>query len=417
MLDMIIRPIRVKHSFINFVCMACSRALPVAAVTVEIALAKTIGDNQTEATGDNPASELLLDADPRLAKALGRALSLNELKTWAGLPEPRRAKALQRITALDRYRAEGSELSAKQAAMEAGVKLGRFYQMARAWSANRSLESLGAYVSATKPRSSLKPHVNQALMAVVKQVVEAQSNQGNSIATLAKKLGAASNLPAKDVPSANTLRAFIEREQRRRRNTKLAGTQVLFDLSATSLLRDDGRPHVAFLAIDDGTGLILGHAIGLAEESRAGYQAAAQNSLSRILAALRAKTIWSETMERSQIVPGVDAPAIASMSSRIKGEIGGAAPQLTAEDKQGGYIRRHTGLKLGSIRMLPSRTGAAPSAMKMTKGGELNVTDAFARMEVAVTEHNAGLLLKLAIEGDAAPPGKLIRMLEMIAAA
>jgi hypothetical protein len=374
--------------------------------------------NDKDATSGNTATDnaLLLDADPRLVAALGTALSLEDLRIWAGMPEPRRVTALQRIKVLDQYCAEPGEITAQRAAMDAGVTLSRFYQMARIWPEKRLLSSLGTYALVTKPRAGLKPHQKSALQAVVKQVVEAEANQGDSIAALARKLGQASKLPADDVPSKNTLRVFIESEQRRLRETSLAGREILFDLSATSLPRGDGLPHVVFLVIDGGTSLILGHAIGLAEESAAGYRTAAGVCLSHIPAVLQGKNIWSEKMERSRIVPGADASDIGAISSKIALRMGDVSPKLTAVDAQGEYIRHHLGLRLGYVRLFPSRTILTEASANEIKGVELDTATAFARVSVAVAEHNATLVEALELDGDADPPGELMRLLEMMAA-
>jgi hypothetical protein len=371
---------------------------------------------ETGATGGGIAADpaLLLEEDPRLAKALGDAMSPEELKIWVGMPEPRRVKALQRIKALDRYVLK-SEITAALAAEQAGVKLGRFYQMARAWSDKRSLGSLGAYASATKPRVGLKPHQNAALYAAVKRVVTAKANQGDSIAALARKLGEASNLPSEEVPAQNTLRVFIEREKRRLRDASLAGTEIQFDLSATSLRRSDGLYHVVFLVLDGGTGLILGHSVGLSEESALGYGAAAKDSLVRIPAVVGVRNIWADEMKRSQLVPGSDTHRIGAITSQIKIHLGGVAPQLTDEDAQGRYIRHHLGLKLGSVRLNPARTIAAAPAEGAVKGAVIDAVDAFSRIELAVAEHNAALLATLALDGEPDPPGELLHLLEMMA--
>lgn len=369
----------------------------------------------TDLTGA-PDAKLALGTDPRLVAALGPELSARDLEIWAGMPASRRMKALQRIGALDRYFAEAPDVAAKAAAIEAGVTLSRFYQMARAWAVKRSLSNLGTYALVVKPRAGLKPFQISALEAVVGDVIGAKANQTDSIAALARKLGKASNLKPDEVPSKNTLRGFIEREQRRRRDAKLAGTEVLFDLSATSLHRCNGQPHVAFFLIDGGTGLILGHAIGVAEESAAGYRDAAHASLNLILPVLRGRAIWSKEFKRAQMVTGADVPELVTMIARIGGEMDGVCPTLTEEDRQGRYIREHLGLRLSSVRLLPAQTIPDEASAVEIKGVELDTTTAFARTSVAVVEHNAAVLAALDLKGDVNPPDELIKFLNTIAA-
>ena len=361
------------------------------------------------------SSALHPEPDPRLVAALGPEISLEDLTNWAVMPEYRRMTALKRIEVLDRYWAEGNGFAGPQAAAELGITDGRFYQMARIWREKRSLGGLGTYGLVTKQRAGLKPHQKSALLAVVRQVVEAGADRGDSIAAMARELGQASKLAADDVPSKNTLRVFIENERRRLRDNQLAGTVVLFDLSATSLCRSDGLPHVVFLVIDDGTGLILGHAIGLAEESAAGFRAAASVSLSHIATVLHRRNIWSQRMERFSIVPGADASDIYEISSTITAQMSDVSPVVTAQGAQGRYIRHHLGLRLGSVRLLPSRTITSGTLANDTKGLELDTANAFARVGAAVAEYNATLLAGLELDGDAAPPGELLRILETMA--
>lgn len=366
--------------------------------------------------GDETATsaELPFDADPRLVALLGTALSSEELNVWAGMPEPRRLKALQRIKALDRYCDEGSEITAKQAAIEAGVTLNRFYQMARVWPGNRLLSSVGAYGLVVKPRAGLKPHQNSSLQAVIRQVIEADANQGDSIAALARKLGQASNLPPESLPSKNTLRVFIEIEQRRRRDIRLAGAEVLFDLSATSLRRSDGRPHVAFFVIDGGTSLILGYATGVAERSAAGYSAAASMSLSQITTVPWFGSIWSNGLKRAYIVPGPDEADVATIISRLDEKMGVVSLELDSKGTRGQYIRRHLGLRLGSVRLLPSRTIPATTATGGVNGVELDGVAASSRIAIEVAEHNATILRSLNLKGKDNPPEDLVGLFQSI---
>lgn len=350
----------------------------------------------------------LLAPDPRITKALG-TLDSEHAKLWAGMPEEQRKKALQRIAALDRYCAEGSELSAKQAAADAGLKLGRFYQIARRWRSDRSLPSLGATVSATWPRQRLPSAVTNALQAVVSRVVEANPN--TSVEKLSNKLAIASGLPADSIPNRNTLRLFVDRELRRRQQRSLAGADLLFDLCATSLLRPDGQRHFVFLLIDKGTRLILGHAEGELSDSVTGYRAAAKDALRRLSDHLSQAQIWSVRMEQPNMVPGTDHSALRSILDQVSVELGAAVPQLALESSQGVYIRRHLGLKLGTVQLTPGRTSPPKEERAPIP---LSLADAHSRIEVAVAEHNESVLLDFSLTGEPEPPGELVRMLELM---
>lgn len=351
---------------------------------------------------------LLLPPDSRIARAIGH-LDSDQAKLWAGMTADQRAKALQRIAALDRYCAEGSDLSAKQAAADAGVQLGRFYQMARRWRNDRSLHSIGAYASATRPRQRIAPDVTNALQAVVSRVVDADA--GASVAKLSDRLAAASGLPAESIPTRNTLRLFIERELRRRQQRSLAGAALLFDLSATSLLRSDGQSHFVFLLIDKGSRLILGHAEGERSDSVSGYRAAAKDALQRLSEHLAKMDIWSARMDQPNMIPGTDGDALRSTLDNVGAELGSAAPQLAVESSQGVYIRRQLGLKLGTVRLMPGRTSPLKTE---TAPNSYSLSEAHARIEVAVAEHNEAALQEFSLKGEAEPPGELVRMLELM---
>lgn len=362
------------------------------------------------------AAVSLLDSDPRLIAALGPTLSLEDLKIWAGMPETRRAAALQRIAVLDEYCARINDISAKSAAIKAGVTLGRFYQIARVWPEKRLLSSLGAYALVAKPRAGLKPHQKIALHDVVAQVIKADANQGDSIAELARKLGKASKLSVNDIPSKNTLRSFIEKELRQLRNTGLAGSEIVFDLSATSLRRYDNLPHVVFLAIDAGTGIILGHAIGCAKENALGYKSAASAALKTITEITGRKSIWARKFERCQMAIALDLPDMEKMSAQIKSRTGAMLFESAADVSHGHFIRQHLGLNLGLIRLMPSRTISTRALGNGLKGVVLDAATASARVGIAVEEHNAALISTLGLDGDADPPDELIEMLAMMAA-
>ncbi len=344
----------------------------------------------------------------KLEGFFGKPVPDAELEIWAAIPPSKRDKALQRLVALDRHARADGAVSAKQAAQEAGVTLGRFYQMARAWSEKRSLASVGAFASTTQTRQRIEPEVAQALQAAVVEIVAANPN--DSVAALVRRL--AEQTGAKKAP--NTLRPFVERELRRIEQKGLAGQEIQFDCTATSLRRVDGSHHVAFLVIDAGSSMIIGHSIGDVSSSAAGYAAAAADSRSRILKGLLPRNIWAAATERSQLVPGTDVEALAALSGNIRNELGGVAPQLLRAGSYGRYARQQFSLKIGPIRLLPNRTveNAPPTEWKAADG--LSASDAQARMELAVSAHNGEVLSGFSGCGAAEAPGEMIRLLELV---
>ena len=331
---------------------------------------------------------------------------------WAGLNEAQREKTIQRIKALNRYLDPKDDISAKQAAADAGVKLNRFYQLARAWKDERSMRTVGARALPSINRQKLKPAYANALQAVVKSVV-ANAQKSESINSLARKLGKASGL-AKP-PVLNTLRKFIEKEQRRQRRETSAGTELLFDLSASSFVGPDGHPYVIFLVIDRATGIILGHSSGSGDNSVAGYQGAAANARWRMSTPALQLSIWSDRFERAQFVPGSDVDELVCIVSQLAAAINRTSIQPTSQGKSGQYIRRHVGLKIGTIRLAPARTFTAAADTQENNGPCLSLDEAFAKTELAVTAYNAEILSSATCNGACSPPATIMQLLGQIA--
>lgn len=363
---------------------------------------------------DAPDHGLPGRADPRLADVFGEPVPLEESVTWAGMTEPRRAKALQRVKALDRFCAEEGAVEADRAAADAGMKLRRFYQVAAQWRKRRSLSSLGAYGSVTKTRQGIRPEVANALQAAAPKVV--RKNPDASVTSLARALAVEAGLTEKP-PALNTLRQYVERELRRRRQAELAGAEILFDLSASSLLATGGRPYVVFLIVDRGTGLILGRGLGFAEDSAGGYRDAAADALRRIPTLMPPAGIWASRLERSQIVPGADAATLGAWMDEVKLRFNGPTPQMTGERRSGDYIRDHVGLRLGPIRLTPARTTAAPPPRSSSAASAgLSLDEARSRLDVAIVQHDEALLSDLRLDGAPEPPDELLRLMTTVAA-
>ena len=377
--------------------------------------------NVDEAEGDvahtRPALTPNLDGDFRLEKVFGDPVPPTELRIWAAMPPSRRDKVLQRVAALDRYCFGEEGLTAKQAAADAGLKLGRFYQLARVWPDKRSLASVGTFASTTGARNHYDPKVVNALQAAVTAVVRENADRQVSVAALTRLLGERSGLPPADVPKTSTLRVIVERELRRVRQTGLAGSEILFDhVTTMSLPRQGDAWHTVFLIIDRGTRLVLGHAVGDASDSVRGYRSAAMDAFRRIADGFPAAAIWADRLERSQIVPGADRDALAEEMARMASEVGGAAPQVVKAATDGRYARAYLGSKIGPIQLNPAKAlepGGRSTNRRNDLGG-LSEADARARLELAVVDHNAAMLGDVRRDGESDPPGELVRLLELM---
>lgn len=353
-----------------------------------------------------------MSASFQLDDLLGVATCPQDEIVWAGINEAQRAKAMQRIKALNRYLDPDDDISAKEAAADAGVKLNRFYQLARAWNDERSMRAVGARAIPSTTRQKLKPAYANALQAVVKSVVS-NAQVDEPINSLARKLGKASGL-AKP-PVLNTLRKFIEQEQRRQRRETSAGTELLFDLSASSFVGPDGHNYVIFLIFDRATGIILGHSTGFGDNSVAGYRTAAANALGRITSPPLHFAIWSDRFERAQIVPGSDVDELKIIVSDLAAKADRALVQLTGSRKFSQYIRRHIGLKIGTVRLTPARTLAPTANIQQTNVQSLSLDEASAKTELAVTAYNAEILSSAVCDGISSPPADIMQLLGRLA--
>lgn len=327
---------------------------------------------------------------------------------WAALTTEQRAKALQRMTALQRWIDSDGAIDVKQAAADAGVSVTRMYEMGKAWREKRSLTSLGAFAGAPKTRVGK----HDALLRKALPSVVAADPEG-SVRKLALALETACGIPSGDMPSHNTLRRYVEDELRRLEQKAMAGDEVMLDCAACTLTPTDTDLLTLFAILDRWTQVVLGASFGDPDDSRGGYALAARDAIRRLEAGQFADLPWVERMARSEVVVGFDQDRWSDVRARFAKE-GIAAPvePSTREKRFGRYLRSVTGLRIGSIVVLPRHTGNI-AAGDLTR--TLSPTaDQMERLRVEVDDYNLSRTAAVSNLSRSTPPADFHRMLALL---
>lgn len=353
-----------------------------------------------------------LDPDARLSGSLGRAPHKDELTLWAGMPTDRRELAMLRIAVLRRWVDEPGEMTAAEAAGQAQVKVSRFYEIAAAWKAEPTLQSLGAF--AKRPGRSgprLAGDVVNTIQSILPELVKVDEHA--KIATIVDRLQSHPALRDASLPHVNTLRTMVQREKRRLKGEKQAGGRPGFDAVACELLRPDGSYHVVFAVVDRTSRLLLGFSVGTLDESRSAYARAAQDALDRIVRPDAQRIPWADTTTRIDVIVGEDPEAWASTRAEYGANPFGLDFGLVEKGRRyGRYLKMVAGDAIGGMRIFPARTDASalPEA-----GHRFSDAEATTAIEVEVARHNAEVLAESVAQGAARPAPVTMRILEFIA--
>jgi len=328
---------------------------------------------------------------------------------WATLSTAQRAKAVQRMTALNRWHESEGRLDAKQAAADAGVSVTRMYEMGKAWRERRSLAALGTFAAA--PKTRVGSH-DAAIRKVLGGVVEADPRASVRKLALDLEAAVAGSLP--DIPSHNTFRRYVELERRRRDREEAAGNELVFDCSACILTPSEDELVTAFVIIDRATQVVLGAALGDVADSRAGYGGAASDAMRRLDRGQFSKLRWVEEMARAEIVAGTDLDAWSIGRERL-GEAGcGASVEISTRDGRfGRYLRPATGLRIGTMVLMPSHTLPTKNATGYRRA-VAPTSDHQMRLSVEVDEYNAVAMSEMDHGSNLPPPTNLLRLLELM---
>lgn len=365
--------------------------------------------------GGASALQARLDPDGDLRRALGRDPDPEELTLWAGMPTDRRSAALARIPVLRRWVDEPGELTAAEAAAQADVAVSRFYEIAAAWKASPTLQSLGTFARRPGRKGPrLVGEVVNTIQSILPGIVQGEGRDAK-VATIVARLVADPRLAGAGLPHVNTLRTMVERERRRLRAEQQVGVRPGLDASACELLRTDGRYHVVFAVVDRTSRLILGFSVGEVAESRAAYARAARDALDRIAAPDAPALPWADATARIDVIAGTDGNAWTAARERYEADRVGPAFGIVDRGRRfGRYLRIVAGDAIGGMRIFPARTETdvvADAGLRYTDA------DATTAVEVEVARHNAAVLAHSVATGAVRPAPDTLRILEFLAGA
>lgn len=341
-----------------------------------------------------------------------RSLPESDWAEWDSMAPSQRERAAKRLAAFEAWKTDG--LPVDEAIRLSGLSRSRFYRLAADWYAAPGLKALGAAVGSGSAGSRLDPRAVNALQAVVARVV--RFNHLAKISQLVRLMVEAADLPpGAKLPGETRLRRIVEDELRRVAGQGEAGNQVRFDCTAINLPQADGRPHIMFVCLDEGTRAILGYAVRSTPDASAGYAGAAADALRRIDTRLAALP-WALRTKQMIITAGTDTAASIALVEKLAAHGVRGAVQLTQVPKRfGRYYRKLVGTRLGRIEITPARTEkglAMPDAGDMTPW---SMADASAAVGVIVDQHNAGVLANVSQGSGSRPPDDLQLALSVLA--
>ena len=334
-----------------------------------------------------------------------------------------RRRTADRIALIRRWTDDRGELTAESAAKQADVSVSYFYGMVSAWKRTGTLAALGAFTTAKATRGPrLHAAVTNAIQANVSRVVE--EGKGLSVEAMRRNLEqAARDTLARDavdgekiprLPSARTMRTFIEREIVRRAEAALPGAMVVMDACPVTMRRQDGTPYVLFAVIDRGTGLVFGYALGDLADSATAYARAAASALAKIDANLGSIISWVRVTSRLDLTVGEDTDVCAALLARYAAEAG--LPKLGAierDNRFGAAYRRFVGDRVGRIQFRPTWLRKLPP---MEEGAEtFDDAEAAVRADADVAAHNRDVAHRLSALGQTFPPENLLAALRFLA--
>lgn len=356
-----------------------------------------------------------LDPDGALAGALGRPPRDDELKVWATMPAKRRENALRRINALRRWGNSQGEITAAEAANEAGVVVSRFYGLASAWQDSPSLHSVGTLAKRPGRKGPrLNGEVVNRIQSVLPRIVKAEKKSEGPIkvSALVARLAAEPELRDVELPHVNTLRSMVQRELRRARAEDQVGLRPGFDAIACDLLREDGTPFIIFGVIDRTSRIVLGFSLGDLVDSRAAFARAANDALERIQSA-GASLPWADRTDRIDVIVGEDIEQWESLrADYLAAPIGPEFVLVTSDGRYGRYFRLIAGGKLGNMKIWQKRTATGAT---IEGGRSYTSADAAAAIEAEIARHNEEVLRESTAQGEARPAPQTVRMLDFIA--
>lgn len=366
------------------------------------------GGNSGEPTPD----EARLDPEGRLRAVLGRAPGEDELILWAAMPGERRKGALARIPILRRWVEQPGEMTAAEAAAEAGLAVSRWYEVAAAWKAAPTLASVGSFARKPGRRGQrLDGDAVNVIQSILPAIVG--DDKDAKVGTLVSALQGDERLRGMKLPHVNTLRTMVEREKRRLKAEAMVGARPGLDVTAVDLMREDGDHHLMFAVVDRTSRLILGFSVGRLGDSRTAYAEAARDALARLERADAPVLPWSDGTERIDVIIGDDANAWPPVATDYAGT--GLRPAfsiVSSERRYGRYLKLVAGTTIGNLRLHPARTGGPGKGSGVPPHSDAEARTA---IEVEVARHNSQVLAESVAVGAARPAPDTLGVLRFLA--
>ena len=333
-----------------------------------------------------------------------------ERALWGRLSASQRARATARLKALEQWNHGKGEIDATAAAQIAEMKINRFYRVAAAWRDAPSLAALGVFVRADTRKPKISPDVLQKLATAARQSILLHGDI--SLSALVARTVAFARIPADELPGATKLREIVETERRRLNANKALGQVILFDCVATSMPRDDGRPHIAFLCMDE-TGAVLGVSVGVIDTVVSGYAAAASDAL-REIEKHGGEYLWSNAFSIVRFTAGEDVELIGRLTHRLNAMFNQPNFILERGDKRyGRLIGKTVGQRLGRVMFTPTRT---VDGLALATNGDMtpwSSDEAYFALRLGADENN-GQTIAVPVSGSVQPPPQMIDALVTI---
>lgn len=325
---------------------------------------------------------------PELAAAFEADRVESEAEAWRRLTPAQRQRAMTRFEVLGRWDGGRGGIDVEEAARLAGdMSVSRFYRIAAEWRASPSVASLGVFARAGTRKSKLGDDVLDALSIAARQAILLHGRMSTS--ALVDRMLRIARLPRDTkLPGMTKLREIVQAEERRIASSMPLGLVLLSDCVATSLPRADGRPHIAFLCMDGGTGAVLGVAVGTIEKVVWGHACAANDAL-RTIEVKGEQWRWSNVFSIMRITAGEDTARIAKVMHELNARYLGTQFILErGERRYGRLIADTVGPRLGRTVFTPTRT---VSGEALATNGDMTAwseADAFDALRRAADAHN-----------------------------
>lgn len=350
---------------------------------------------------------------PALIEAMEPDRVERESEIWADLTASQRARAVARLEALKQWQGGNGSVDITGAARLADVSASRFYRIASEWRNNPSLAALGVFArsGARMRKPKVSPEVVNRLSAAARKAILLWGDA--SVSALVDHTLRLARLPPEVLPKTTRLREIVQDERRRINANKAMGQVILFDCVATSLPLEGGRPHIAFLCMDEGTGAILGVAAGTINAVISGYAAAATDAL-RVMKKHEADWPWSNRFSGARLSVGKEIGDVSKVAHLLNATFVQQHFIFERNPKRyGRSISETVGPRLGRVTFTPSRTSRGDALAANGDMTPWDNGDAYAALRRAADEYNTRILADM--KGEERPPSRLFDALGMIA--